>query len=73
MFLTVLITVLGLIFCLMVVGFACKHLRTGKIYVGYGEGIIYGRTWVTRDQDPLFFWAIVVSLFSVSGFFFFSC
>jgi len=50
---------LGLV--LIVWGF--KHLKTGKIYVGFGEGYLYGRTWVQREEDPLLFWTLVILLF----------
>ena len=47
---------------LVLFGWALKHVKTGKIYVGFGEGYLYGRSWVDRDQDPLLFWSLVILL-----------
>lgn len=50
------------IVCLILIGFGIKHVVTGRIYVGFGEGYLYGRSWVRREEDPFLFWAMAGSL-----------
>ncbi len=53
---------LPFVVCLALIGFGIKHVVTGRIYVGFGERYLYGRTWIRRQEDPVLFWVISGSL-----------
>ena len=42
----------------ILIGIAVKWIMSGRIYVGYGERYLYGRTWVHREEDPILFWSM---------------
>ncbi len=63
--------ILSFLVSLILFGWALKHIRTGRIYVGFGEGYLYGRSWVYRRDDPLLFWTLVIGLMLVAMVYFF--